>query len=149
MLFFGGCFIYWLGIAVVEYFQFATWREVLVALPGMAVGLFMAALFNVPGMLMAFLKRRTLCNNAEGLIRQVRSYGVFRRARELRQSDVRQVVSIWKTTRHGSAEVHTVELVLADKQRVEVAQLGNWDSTLELGRQLAGYLDVDFHDTSG
>ena len=49
----------------------------------------------------------------------------------------------------GGTEVHTVELVLADKQRVEVALLGNWGSALELGQQLAGYLGVEFRDATG
>ena len=156
MLFFAGCFLYWLGTAVVEYFRFGTWRDVLVSLPGMAVTLFMAGLFGIPGTLMALLKKRTLCNKADGLIRQVKSFGVFRRVREVRLSDVQLVASTFKTTRSsnfnrsgGGTEVHTVELVLADKQRVEVAQLGNWDSALGLGRQLAGYLGVEFRDATG
>ena len=102
MLFFAGCFLYWLGTAVVEYFRFGTWRDVLVALPGMAVTLLMAALFGVPGVLMAFLKKRTLCNKADGLIRQVKSFGVFRRVREFRLSDVQLVASTFKTTRSSN-----------------------------------------------
>ena len=156
MLAFSGCFLYWLGTAVVEYFRFGTWRDVLVSLPGMAVTLFMAGLFGIPGTLMALLKKRTLCNKADGLIRQVKSFGVFRRVREVRLSDVQLVVSTYKTTRSsnfnrsgGGAAVHTVEIMLADKQRLEVAQLGNWDSALGLGQKLAGYLGVEFRDSTG
>jgi hypothetical protein len=115
-----------------------------------------AALFGVPGVLMALLKRRTLCSKADGLIRQVRSFGVFQRVREVRLSDVQLVASTYKTTRSsnfnrsgGGTEVHTVEIVLVDKQRVAVAQLGTWDSALGLGRQLAGYLGVEFQDATG
>ena len=155
MLFFASLFLYWLGTALVEYFRFGTWQDVLVALPGMAVTLFMAALFGVPGVLMALLKTRTLCNKADGLIRQVKSYGVFRRVRELRLSDVQLVTSAYKTSksknfirRSGGTELITVELVLADKQQVEVAQFGNWGSALALGRQLAEYLGVEFRDAT-
>jgi hypothetical protein len=156
MLFFASCFLYWLGTALVEYFRFGTWRDVLGALPGMAVTLIMAALFGVPGVLMALLKTRTMCNRADGLIRQVKSFGVFRRVKEIRLSDVKLVTATYKITKSrasnrsgGGAEVHTVEFVLADKQRVEVAQLGKWDTALKLGRQLAGYLGVEFRNPTG
>jgi len=164
MLFFAGCFLYWLGTALVEYFRFGTWRDVLVALPGMAVALLMAALFGVPGVLMAFLKKRTLFNKADGLVRQVKSFGVFRRVREFRLSDVQLVASTLKAmslkTRSGNikrsgagTKGYTIDLVLADKQQVEVALFGNRGSELELGQQLgqqlAGYLGVEFHDATG
>ncbi len=156
LLFFAGCFLYWLGAAFVEYFKFGTWRDVLGALPGMAVTFIMAALFGVPGVLMALLKTSTMCNKADGFIRQVKSFGVFRRVKEIRLSDVKLVTATFKTTKSGpsnrprgvSAEVHTVEFVLADKRRVEVAQLGKWDTALKLGQQLAAYLGVEFRDAT-
>lgn len=157
MLFFAGCFLYWLGSALVEYFRIGTWRDVLTALPGIAVSLFMAALFGVPGVLMALLKTRTMCNRTVGLIRQVKTFGLFRRVKEIRLSEVSRVTATYKITKSrsgsrrsgASAEVHTVDLVLADNQRVEVAQLGKWDTALKLGRQLADYLGVEFRNATG
>ena len=46
MLCIAGCFLYWLGSAIVEYIRFGTLRDVLAALPGIAVTLFMIALFG-------------------------------------------------------------------------------------------------------
>ena len=155
MLFIASCFLYWLGKAVFEYFRFGTLRDVLVALPGMAVTLFMIALFGVPGILMAFLKKQTLCSKADGLIRQVKFFGVFRLVKVVKLSDVELVASTYKTTKSskvkhagGGIPVHTVEIVLAEKHRVEIAQLESWRAAVELGRQLAGYLGVEFRDGS-
>ena len=153
MLCFAGCFLYWLGNAIVEYFRFGTLRDVIVALPGMSVTLFMAALFGVPGILMGFLKKRTLCSKANGIIRQVKSFVVFRNIREVNLSDVKLVTSTYRTTKRSNINnvrsgvpVPTVELILADKQQLEVAQLENWSSAVELGRQLAVYLGVEFRE---
>ncbi len=82
LLLFSGYPLYWLGRAVVEYFLFGTWRDILSALPGMVVTLLMAALFGVPGLLMAFLRTKTACNKESGLIRHIKSAGVFRQVRE-------------------------------------------------------------------
>jgi hypothetical protein len=105
---------------------------------------------------MALLKTKTMCNSADGLIRQVKSYGVFRRVKDIRLSDVKLVTATYKITKSsarnrsgGGAEVHTIEFVLADKQRMEVAQLEKWDTALKLGRQLAGYLGVEFRNATG
>ncbi len=155
MLFFAGCFLYWLGTALVELVRLGTWKEVLISIPGILISLFMAGLFGIPGCLMAFLKKKTVVYKAEGLIRQVKSFGVVRRAREIGFSDVRLVVARFRTTRsrrlssgwsRGGAAVHVVELELAEPQQVEIAQLGKWDSTVELGQQLAGFLGVRFHE---
>ena len=153
MLCISGCFLYWLGTAIVEYIRFGTLRDVIVALPGMAVTLFMAALLGVPGVLMGFLKKQTLCSKANGLIRLVKSFVLFRLIREVNISDVKLVVSKYRTTkrsnfnRSGSGTpVPTVEIVLADKNKMEVAQLENWAAAIELGQQLAGYLGVEFRE---
>lgn len=146
-------FLYWLGTAVVEYVRFGTLHDVLVALPGMAVTLFMAALFGVPGILMGFLKKQTLCNKASGLVQHVKSLVVFRLKRQISFSDVKLVAATYRTTKKSitknslrSAPVHTVEMILVDKHKLEVAQLGNWTSAVTLGRQLAGYLGVEFQE---
>lgn len=102
MLFFAGCFVYWLGTAVVEYFRFGTWHDVLVALPGMAVTLVMALLFGVPGVLMALLNTRTTCDKADGLVRQVKSFGVCQRTKEVRLSDVTLVAATHKITKSSA-----------------------------------------------
>lgn len=169
MLFFTGLPIYWLGRALVEYFRFGTLKDVLYAIPGMVVTLFLAALFGVPGVLMAFLKKKTLCNKDYGLIRQITYFGVFQRVKEVRLSDVKEVrvsnrkevkllgndkrVASWFKTTKGSyftrptrsPQLFLVELVLTDEQRVKVAVLEKWDA-LELGKQLAGYLGVEFQE---
>lgn len=153
IMFIAGCFLYWLGTAVVEYVRFGTFQDILSALPGMAVTLFMAALFGVPGMLMAFMKKKTLCNKTDGIIRQVNSYALVRRVREVKVTDVAMVASKYKTTKRsnfnrsgGGAPVHTVEIVFTDKSRMEVAQMDKWDSAVDLGKQLAGFLAVEFRD---
>lgn len=149
MLFIACYFLYLLGIAVIEYFRFGTLQDILAALPGIAVTLFMVALFGVPGFLLVFMKKQTLCSKADGLIRQRKSFFLFRLVREVKLTDVKLVVSKYKHTKNRSgvsAPVHTVEIVLADKSRMEVAQLRKWDSAVELGQQLAGYLGVEFRD---
>lgn len=167
LLFFACLFLYWLGRTAVEYFLFGTLQDILYALPGMAVTLFMAALFGVPGMLFVFLKKVMVCDRTLGVIQNITSVGLFQRVKEFRFSDIKEVrvsnrkevkllgnnkrVASWFKFKKGryftsptsGAQLFVVELVVADEQRVTAAVLEKWDA-VELGKQLAGYLGIEF-----
>lgn len=150
MLICAGYLLFLLTRAIFEYLFFGSLRDIIVALPGMALTLFVAALFGVPGVLMGFLKTQTLCNKTDGQIRQYKYFGLFRTVRDFQLSDVKRVAARYRTTKSSTAnrngsgtQVPVVLLVFTDKKQ-EVAQPEKWEKALELGQQLAGYLGVEF-----
>jgi len=146
-----GYFLYWLAAWVVELARSGTPGDALAGAPGVLVTLFMASLFGVPGAYMALRRRRTVCNKGDGSIRQVTSYGVCWRTREVKRSDVARVLAISRPrgrSRRGNqlkvVPIHTVEIEAAAPPRIEVAEFSKLGLALELGRELAGYVETEF-----
>jgi hypothetical protein len=151
LLLVAGQFLYWLAPWFVELAGSGTLGYALASLPGVLVTLFMASLFGVPGAYMALRTRRTVCNKGDWSIRHVTSYGVCWRTREVKSSDVVCVHVISRPrgrNRIGNQRyvvpIHTVEIEAAVPPRIEVAEFTKLGSALELGRQLAGYVETKF-----
>ena len=150
LMFLGGKFLYWFGTIVVETVREPTWQYTLTAIPWLLGTLAMAALFIVPGALVALVVTRTSCSKRDGVLRQGTFFLVVpRRAREVRLADTRQVMASWKSNRRlsptkVSRQANRVEIVLANGERLEVGTWQQWKPAVALGRQLAKFLCVEF-----
>ena len=144
--------LYVLATWVVEMTRVGTLWDVLAGLPGVLVTLVIAGLFGAPGAYMALRTRRTTWNKGDGTLRHVTSYGVWRRTREFRRSDVASVIVVtWPRGRNKlgkrgtlkSVSEHTVELQVTGLPRIEVATFGKPGPAAELGRQLSGEVGTE------
>ena len=149
LLLVAGYFLYWLAAWVVELARSGTLGDALAGVPGVLVTLFMASLFGVPGAYLALGRRRTVCNKGDWSVRHVTSYGVCWRTREVKSSDIVRVLVISRPrgrNRRGRQRyvvaTHAVEIEAAAPPRIEVAEFTKLESALELGRQLAGYVET-------
>lgn len=144
-LFLNSCFfLYHLGTGIATVIRTGSWDYAVSSAVGILFLLIMAGLTGGPAVWLTFRTTRTTFHEGTGLA----SYAVplLGLAKTIHISEIRRVVvNNYREARPNKFPPHTVD-ILPNWQKVEIAsfRFSEKKSALELGRQLAGFLNVEF-----